>query len=215
MQTLFQQSPGEHKLQLDGPAGSIEAILSAVESPTAIAVVCHPHPLHGGAMTNKVTHTLAKALTAQGVTNLRFNFRGVGASEGTYDEGRGETDDLTALVNQLKAAYPELPLLLAGFSFGSWVSSRAAKRLVADAVISIAPPVARFDFSEFTHPDCPWLIVMGEEDEVVSPEEVFYWVDSLAPAPELIRYPETGHFFHGKLIPLREDVEAFIASLNW
>jgi uncharacterized protein len=205
---------GEHKLLIEGPAGHIEAIMSIPEQPVAqqVAVVCHPHPLHGGAMTNKVAHTLSKSLTSSGIINLRFNFRGVGRSQCTHDNGVGESEDLQFLAKLMTSSFNRTQLLLAGFSFGAWISIGVAKSVNCQHLISIAPPVKRFDFSQFEHPSCPWLIVMGEQDEVVEPEAVFEWVDELKPKPELWRYPDTTHFFHGKLVLLRDQLEAYLAT---
>jgi alpha/beta superfamily hydrolase len=154
-------------------------------------------------MHNKVVTMVERALRESGLDTVRFNFRGTGASEGVHDEGEGEGDDLGAVVAWVRRVRPDDALWLAGFSFGSYVSIRHAVRLRADALVSIAPPVGRWAFETIAPPTCPWLIVQGEADEVVEPQAVFDWVDALKRKPELVRMPETSHFFHRRLMDLR------------
>jgi len=198
------------KFIIEGAVGAIEATLDAPEGDErdAIAICCHPHPVHGGAMTNKVIHTVSRTLSSLGIPSIRFNFRGVGASEGEYDEGRGEQQDLIKVIEWAQEQYPGRPLWLAGFSFGSWIAALQAKAQSAQQLISIAPPVNRFSFDDFVIPDCPWLVVMGDADEVVDPDAVFNWIDELEPQPELIKMSGAGHFFHGRLVELREELES-------
>ena len=190
---------------LRGPAGAIEAVSEPGEPgpSVGIAVICHPHPLHGGTMHNKVVTIIERALRELGLDTVRFNFRGIGKSEGSFDEGKGESEDLASVVDWARRMRPQMPLWLAGFSFGSYVALRNAKRLGADALITIAPPVGRSDFDAIDLPDCPWLVVQGEEDEVVDPQAVFDWVEQLDVSPQLVRMPETSHFFHRRLMDLR------------
>lgn len=191
---------------LSGPAGKLETISDVAEPGTAhrgTAVICHPHPLQGGTMHNKVVTMVERALRESGLDTVRFNFRGTGESAGSYDEGNGEGDDLAAVAEWVHRVRPDDALWLAGFSFGSYVSIRNAARLHADALISIAPPVGRWSFETVTLPGCPWLVVQGEEDEIVEPQAVFDWVASLDHPPELVRMPETSHFFHRRLMDLR------------
>ncbi|WP_227523888.1 alpha/beta hydrolase [Kangiella profundi] len=194
---------------IEGDNGDIEATLDQPDSPerNAIAVCCHPHPLHGGAMTNKVIYTVSRTLAGLGIPSVRFNFRGVGESQGEYDEGKGEQQDLIKVVEWMQQKYPGRPLWLAGFSFGSWIAALQAKKLGAQQLISIAPPVNRFSFDEFEIPDCPWLVVQGDADEVVDPKAVFQWLDDLPKQPEVIRMEGAGHFFHSRLVDLRESME--------
>jgi alpha/beta superfamily hydrolase len=194
------------ELRLHGPAGAIEAALDlpeAAEARAGTAVICHPHPLHGGTMHNKVVVMVERSLRELGLRTVRFNFRGVGASEGEYDDGRGETLDLLAVAEWVRKVRPDDALWLAGFSFGSYVALLAARHLPVKQMISIAPPVGRWDFSAAIAPVCPWLIVQGEEDDVVEPQQVFDWVDAMPDKPTLVRMPETGHFFHRRLMDLR------------
>jgi alpha/beta superfamily hydrolase len=199
--------PTLERLNLDGPAGKLESLMEDAGSPGGFyAVICHPHPLFGGTMDNKVVSTLAKAMRDVGIPSVRFNFRGVGASAGAFDEGRGETEDADAVANWGAARWPGRQLILAGFSFGAYVALRLAGRRPTSRLITIAPPVQRFDFSGLDAPTCPWLIVQGDADEVVDPRSVIDWVERLARKPQLIVMPGVGHFFHGRLNELRDAV---------
>lgn len=158
-------------------------------------------------MRNKVVTMLERSLRECGLDTLRFNFRSAGESAGEYDNGRGESDDLAAAVAWVRKVRPDDQLWLAGFSFGSYVTLRNVVALKAEALISIAPPVGRWSHEALSLPTCPWLVVMGEEDEIVEPQAVFDWIDSLEQPPELVRMPETGHFFHRRLMDLRGAVK--------
>ena len=198
--------PDAPSLMLEGPAGAIEA---AVDHPEGnerpvVAVMCHPLPTEGGTMHNQVVTMAARALQQCGATTVRFNFRGVGDSAGEFDDGRGELEDLRAVVAWVREQRPEHQLWLCGFSFGAYVCLRGAVELAADAVISIAPPVGRsWDFSKVQPPAVPWLVVQGDADEIVDANAVAAWVDKMPDPPELVRMPEAGHFFHRRLIDLR------------
>ena len=209
---IAKPASADEALIIPGPAGRIEAALDCPEddAPTlpVLAVVCHPLPTEGGSMHNKVVTMAARALRESGVTTLRFNFRGVGHSEGEFDDGEGELDDLRAVVAWAREQHPDMALWLAGFSFGAWVSLRGATELQARALVSIAPPVGRsWDFDTIDIPDIPWLVIQGEEDEVVDAEAVFAWLDALPRTPEVVRMPDTSHFFHRKLMDLRGAVK--------
>lgn len=208
--------PHVDKLFLEGPAGRLEAILefASGDAPHGAAVVLHPHPQHGGTMHNKVVHTLARAFVRLGFATLRFNFRGTEGSEGEYDEGRGELDDALATMAWMRDRYPQRPFWVAGFSFGAAIGIRAAVAEPVDGLISVAPAVSRFAAGLETQPECPWLIVQGDEDELVAVDETVAWVDSLAPGPELLVLAGAEHFFHGRLVELREAVTAFIRAAN-
>ncbi|OHE84785.1 MAG: alpha/beta hydrolase [Lysobacterales bacterium RIFOXYD1_FULL_69_11] len=200
-------------LMLDGPAGAIEAIVEAAEGHARplVAVLCHPLPTEGGTMHNKVVTIAARALRESGAATVRFNFRGVGQSEGTFDDGNGEADDLRAVVAWVRRQRPDAKLWLAGFSFGAYVSLKVAAELKPDMLISIAPPAGRgWEFDAITPPDCPWLVIQGEADEIVDPAAVYAWLDGLKGlkhTPELVRMPETSHFFHRRLMDLRGAVK--------
>ena len=196
---------------LDGPAGVLETTIDlpgAHEARRGVAVICHPNPPDGGTMHNKVVTMTARALTELGIAAVRFNFRGVGQSEGSFDNGRGEVLDLLAVAEWARKARPGDDLWLAGFSFGSWVALLGARQLPVRQVISIAPPVGLRDFSGVLPPPCPWLLVQGENDEVVPAEGVFEWAARQQPAPDIVRMPDTGHFFHRRLMDLRGAIKS-------
>jgi len=191
---------------LMGPAGVLECAVDlpdpADERPASI-VLCHPHPQHGGTMHNKVVTILERSMRELGLRTVRFNFRGVGASEGTFDEGYGETDDLFAVIEWVRRTRPDDELWLGGFSFGSYVATRAALNLKLGQLISIAPPVDRYEFASLPRPDCPWLMVQGDEDDVVSVDSVRLYADRIEPPPDLVVMHQAGHFFHRRLMDLR------------
>lgn len=183
------------KLLLDGPAGKIEVDVSDPgHTRRAIALIAHPHPLMGGTKDNKVVTTLARTLYALGYVALRPNFRGVGASAGTHDEGRGETADLIAVVRYAQEKYGQLPLTCAGFSFGSFVQTRVAKELQPDQLVLVAPAVNRFATEEVA---AGTLVIHGEVDDVVPLSAVLDWA-----RPQnlpVVVVPGGEHFFHGRL----------------
>ncbi len=207
----FPQTTGP--LQLQGAAGAIEAV---VEWPAGelkrdvVGVVCHPHPLHGGTMANKVVTSAAQALRELGCATLRFNFRGVGGSAGEHDDGIGEGADLVAICDWVRATRPTARLVLAGFSFGAYVSMMRAADLRPDLLISLAPAVGFRDFSGFREPGCPWLVIQPEADEVVDPAAVHAWMADRHPPPTLLRFDGASHFFHGRLLALREAIAQFV-----
>lgn len=201
--------PPREALTLDGPAGHIEALLDTPAGPLAgaVGVVCHPHPQHQGTMLNKVVHTLGRALNDLQIPVVRFNFRGVGASEGAYADGIGETEDALAVAAWATARFGGAGLWLAGFSFGAAVAIRAALATNCSQLISVAPPVARMGgLLDGKRPDCPWLLIQGEADEVVAAADVQAWARELEPPPELVLLPGVDHFFHGRLTLLRDTV---------
>jgi alpha/beta superfamily hydrolase len=205
---------GAARFLLDGPAGAIEV---AVDTPSTgvrkgSAILCHPHSLHGGSMTNKVVTTAERALRDLGLRTLRFNFRGVGQSQGTFDDGRGEGEDLLRIAQWLRSARPDDALWLAGFSFGAYVSIARAAEIAPAQLISLAPPVGRWQFETITYPDCPWLAIQPEADEVVDAAAVYAWAEALGPRVELVRFPDTSHFFHGQLTTLREAIHAHVRA---
>lgn len=194
-------------LSLPGPAGALEVAVDRPDPDVAAlpltAVVCHPLPTEGGTMHNKVVTMVARSLRELGATTVRFNFRGTGGSEGAFDEGRGEQDDLKAVVDWVRAQRPGDALWLAGFSFGAYVSLQAAEAVQPALLISVAPPAGRWDFSNIPMPAMPWLVIQGEADEIVDPQAVYDWLDRADARAELVRMPDTSHFFHRKLIDLR------------
>jgi len=196
-----------------GPMGVLEGLLDAPpDAPRAIAVVCHPHPLQQGAMTNKVAYILARAFNDLGAACLRFNFRGVGKSAGSFDEGLGETADVLAAMDWLGARYPGVPLWLGGFSFGAYVALRAQSERPVKRLVTVAPAVERLDTVALKMPVCPWLLIQGDADEVVSPQAVFDWARNLPHPPSLAVLKGAGHFFHGRLNELRQTVVEYFSS---
>lgn len=195
-------------VRIPGPAGALEALAAcpAREAHAATAVLCHPHPLHGGTMHNKVVHTLARAFTDLGLRAVRFNFRGVGASAGSFAHGVGETDDLLAVIAWARAQRPHDAIWLAGFSFGAYVALRAASMAPVAQLVTVAPPVHLYDVDALAPPRTPWLLIQGMADEVVPAAEVLAWARALRPAPELVELPGVGHFFHQHLNDLRSVV---------
>jgi len=192
------------KITLEGPAGSLEGMLHLPDSePVAIAVVAHPLPTMGGTMDNKIVTTLAKTFAELGFATLRFNFRGVGGSEGVFDSGNGEVEDALAVVQHAREAFGHLPLVLSGFSFGAYVQARVAQHLhpKAHKLVLVGPAVGRFAMPAVPHNT---LVIHGEHDEIIPLAEAFDWA-----RPQhlpIVVLPEAGHFFHGRLQQLKQIV---------
>jgi uncharacterized protein len=195
------------RLSLEGPAGALEAVL---EDPgvagISYAVVCHPHPLYGGTMDNKVVTTVARALQDSGIPTLRFNFRGVGASDGVFDQGSGETADAEAVASWGAERWPGRSLVIAGFSFGAYVALRLAQLWPPRQLITVAPAIQRQGEAAMAVPNCPWLVVQGDADEIVDTAGVIAWINGLEPKPRLAVLAGAGHFFHHRLQELRDIV---------
>ncbi len=208
------QAPRVEKVVIDGPVGPIEALLEIPPEARTdlIAVCCHPHPLYGGTMQNKVVHTLARACQDQGVTSVRFNFRGVGGSAGRHDDGVGESDDAAAVADWARKSSGAARLWSLGFSFGGFVAYRLATLRDVAALVTVAPPVRRFDFTTLAAPRCPWFVAQGDADELVDHEAVLAWTRSIEPAPQVRILPGAEHFFHGRLTELRSLVGAWLAA---
>ena len=190
---------GERRSSIAGPAGTLEVAFNVPEGAVrGIALIAHPHPLQGGTLDNKVVQTLAKTFAALGYAAVRFNFRGVGQSEGQFDDGIGETDDALAALAAAKLEFGELPVALAGFSFGSYVQTRVAHVITAERLVLIGPAVKRFPI-EAVPPDT--IVIHGEEDDVVALADVLAWA-----RPQqlpIVVFPGCGHFFHGRLPQLQ------------
>ena len=191
---------------LRGPAGKLECVADVTdpsdERPVTV-VICHLHPEHGGTMHNKVVTVMERSMRELGLRTIRFNFRCAGESEGEHDDGYGETDDLFAVTEWVRHTRPNDELWLAGFSFGSFICMRAAQNLKLGQLILIAPPVDRYEFSQLQNPDCPWMVIQGDEDEVVCLEDVACWIEKLEQQPEFLIMEQAGHFFHRRLMDLR------------
>jgi len=206
MSTLLPCTPLE--CLIAGPTGQLEVQMNCPKKscklPMTYAVICHPHPLHGGTMLNKVVYMIASTFNQLGVGTVRFNFRGVGKSEGEYDQGQGEIEDLYAVVQWLQQEYAPDELWLAGFSFGSYIALRGYQQLSANRLLLVAPPVEKFDFNQLSMTDSSILIIQGQQDQIVSPTAVSQWVKTQMPTAQFQRLTQADHFFHGQLNELRD-----------
>jgi uncharacterized protein len=192
-----------------GPVGRLEAAVDSVDSAArAFAVVCHPHPLQQGTMQNKVVTTVARAFAQLGAHVLRFNFRGVGASEGRHAEGVGERADALAAIAWGRNRWPGLDLFLGGFSFGAAIALGVAAEARPRGLVTIAPPLDRLP-ADFAPPDCPWLLIHGDADDVVPFAATDARLATLSVQPELVVLKGAGHFFHGRLLEVDEAITSF------
>ena len=180
---------------LAGPAGQLEVVINRpLSTPRGIALIAHPHPLYGGTLENKVVQTLASTFAELDCVALRMNFRGVGGSEGKHDEGNGETDDMLCLADHAKREFGDLPIFLAGFSFGGFVQTKVATKLAIRQMVLIAPAAGRFDVAE-VKPDT--LVIHGEQDDTVPLTAIMDWA-----RPQnlpIVVIPGADHFFHKRL----------------
>lgn len=206
--------PGEHSFIFTGPAGQLEAVLTIPElaSRQYVALLGHPHSLQGGSMNNKVVTTMARAFKESGIPSVRFNFRGVGQSEGTYDAGIGESEDMLALMQLCQQENPTASFLFAGFSFGSYVAYRAAAHATSALLVTVAPPVHHYNYQELIPPPNPWVILQGEQDEVVPLQLVLDFAEQFSPALPVKQFAQTSHFFHGKLLDLKATLMDIIST---
>jgi alpha/beta superfamily hydrolase len=202
--------------EIPGPAGPLEALLDEPESePRAVAVFGHPHPLHGGTMHTKALYQAAKAMPRIGVAALRFNFRGVGASAGTFDAGAGEKDDFRAAVDFAQQRYPDVPVWAAGMSFGAWIAmTTGADDSRVSLLLGIAPPVDRYDFEPLKHCMLPKFIIHGENDELISIKLIRKLYAQLPEPKELAVIEDANHLFEGKASQVGEAVEDLLADYN-
>ena len=212
--TKHLNTPGEHALILHGESGQLEAILTvpSIKIIPYVGFLGHPHSLQGGTMYNKVVTTLARMFKECGIPSLRFNFRGVGLSEGMYDDGIGESQDMIALVKEWQKEQADVNIIFAGFSFGSFVAYRAAAQCKHALLLTIAPPVHHYNYKAYNPAPTPWLIVQGDADEVVPAELVIQFAQESSPVLPVIEFPQTGHFFHGKLIELKTQIVDYLRT---
>lgn len=185
---------------LSGGAGDIEVLITlpkALTAKTPIAFISHPHPLYGGTMDNKVVYILARTFSELNAITVRFNFRGVGKSQGEHNNGIGEAEDLQTLVAAFKQWRPSAPVWLAGFSFGAYVTVKAQGKIKPERVLLVAPPVSMYDFEVLDEINAPCIVLQGGQDEVVDAAAVKKWVK--AHSGQLVWMEQAGHFFHGKL----------------
>jgi alpha/beta superfamily hydrolase len=197
--------------------GHLEALLKEpAGSPRGVAVVCHPHPLHGGTMHTKAVYRSAQGLVEAGLITVRFNFRGVGTSTGSHDEGVGEREDVRAVIDWLEARHPHLPLVVGGFSFGSMVGlGVGAEDSRVDALLGLGLPVElddRYDYGYLAEAGKPILVVQGEMDEFGSGESVARVLGALGDHITVVRVPDTDHYFEGGLDALRDAVRGYYES---
>jgi len=233
LDNLFSQSHSQSHSQsqaspvIRGPSGKLETRIYRAKSDGQllqaglVAVVCHPHSLHGGSMDNKVATTLARTYRDLGITAITFNFRGVGASEGVFDNAVGEVDDLLAVVNWVLEQCPSARIALAGFSFGSSVVAQGSYRIGNQGVTKVeqltlvAPPVERYPYAQGNKFPCPVCVIQGGKDELIDVAGVYQWAETLAGEVELIRFDEASHFFHGTLGALKGQLsQVLIEQLN-
>lgn len=214
--SIERPAPGQSlQLFVDGPAGRLETLLAAPRQPDplGVCVVCHPHPQFSGTMSNKVVYALASSALQAGLLTARFNFRGVGRSAGAYDHARGETDDVLALAAWLRQLLPQAPLVLAGFSFGAYVSLKAAAQARPAMLVSASIPFGGYIEDAAApppHPGCPWLAVHSVDDDVVNYEQTRATLLAYQPPPQLVRFEGAGHFYHGRLTELQQAVLPFL-----
>lgn len=206
--------PKSTSLIVPGPTGDLDVLLDEpnVSEPEHVAVICHPHPLMGGTMTNKVVHILARTFNELHAPAVRFNFRGVGRSAGSHDDGRGETEDALAMVRWTEERWPNAGIWLAGFSFGAAMALRAALSHPVERLVTVAPALKWLTQIRDEVPTCPWLIAQGDRDDLVDVEAVRAWVRTLRHPPRLEILPGAEHFFHGRLNDLRAVVTAWMSE---
>lgn len=210
--------PGVHTALITGPVGDLELILEVPPDVKQgyLAMIGHPHSLHGGTMSNKVVTTMVRSFRELGIASIRFNFRGVGRSSGEYDAGIGESEDMLHILSLCDCS--GWTVFFAGFSFGSYVSFRALTQYQAafvqqkTALISIAPSVHNYDYSLSLQPSTPWLIVTGDEDEIVPVELVREFALTHPSKPIVSYFSDTSHFFHGKLLDLKDVLQTHICA---
>ena len=190
-----------------GAVGLLEVLVEVPktdETHDIIFVMCHPLPIGGGSMDNKVVTTACRAMQELGITTLRFNFRGVGQSVGSFDQGVGEVNDVKAVLAWVLKTYPTKKIWLGGFSFGAAMAYKTASTIDVAQLLSIAPAVANFATTSFAEPNMPWVVIQGDADEVVDPEAVYTWLAQHEVPYLLKKLPGVGHFFHGQLVMLRQ-----------
>lgn len=189
---------------IPGPAGDLESLLHIEADANHCVICCHPHPQYGGTMDNKVVHTLHRVFRDRGHNTVRFNFRGVGNSSGNYDNGVGESQDLIAVIHFIQQHFPGIQIVLAGFSFGSYISLNVSQTENPVLLVSVAVPVERFYFNDIHVTKIPWIVIQPLNDEVIDPQMTIDWYHQNAHKnSRLIEVPDCSHFFHGKLVELK------------
>jgi len=205
---------GSRRFFIDGPAGKLQALWTPADTPAnKAAVVCHPHPLYGGTMENKVVARCARYLSQAGVDTFRFNFRGVDESEGTFDSGRGERDDVRAMIDYVVETLPAASLAVVGFSFGSWVGTASgAEHDAVRALVAIAPVVTKADFDRLKNSAKPKLIVYAGQDQYTDPASIEAWIAQAQAPVESFLVPGVDHFFGERVNEAARKVADFVAG---
>ncbi|MBK2296381.1 alpha/beta hydrolase [Francisella philomiragia] len=203
---------------IQGKAGRIETAYDKVKdaSQEVVAVVCHPHPLYQGSMHNKVVTTISRAMKTLNIESYRFNYRGVGDSQGEYGDGVGELEDLISVCDWIRENTHFKKIILCGFSFGGAIAYMSLNKIDnVVGLITIAPAVDRFDLTKFDEPkNLPWLVIQGIDDDTVNPNSVFdFTLKTVKSELTLVKMNEVGHFFHGKLIQLKDEIEKFLIPI--
>jgi alpha/beta superfamily hydrolase len=197
------QSP--ERVTVQGPAGRLDALVEyPADPPVGVGVICHPHPLHGGTRDNKVVYTLAKVMNSLGRISVRFNFRGVGESDGWHDHGEGESEDVLAMVDWARAALG-LPLWLGGFSFGACMAARVAGSAECERLVLVAPAIERYGVDALPV-SVPFTLVQGLEDEVIDAGATLDWARRQPGDKHILEFDGVGHFFHGAQVRLRREL---------
>ena len=205
------------RFQIQGPTGSLACatMIPAIVASHRVGVICHPDPKGGGSMDNKVVTTIARAMRDVGMISVRFNYRGVGDSEGVGGDGTGEAEDCLALIQWLRRERTDCQIVLAGFSFGAFVAQCAAcKAGFLSGMLSVAPAVTLRPFAGLAGVSCPWLVIQGGKDELVAARAVQAWVQQLATPVQFKVIDEASHFFHGHLVALKTQIVDFLKKVN-
>lgn len=210
----------EERIMVPGPVGELEAMYLDNSSAQGIALICHPNPTQGGTMLNKVVSTMQRTARDQGLATLRFNYRGTGKSAGAHDMESGEVDDAQAALDWLMQRHPKVPICLFGFSFGGFVAASLSGRLQqrgtkVEHLCIVAPAITRLQPPHVIGSDGQLTVIQPQDDEVIEPEKVYQWAESLSRSHQLFKVPHSGHFFHGKLVELKEIIlqQVFAAQL--
>ena len=202
-----------HLREIQGPAGRLEAILEEPPDVRAAVVFAHPHPQYGGTMHTKVVYQGAKAFARIGCAVLRFNFRGVGTSEGAWDDGRGEMADFRAALDVMRSRYPDVPLWVAGMSFGAWIALTAgANDDRVTTLVGVAPPLSRYYFEKTKTSAKPKFFIQGERDEICPLKEMYSFYSQCRDPKELVVIDAADHLFDGKVLEVGDAIEDLLGD---